>query len=70
MSQYCKHLNYFQGRVKNGFFVEAGADDFVHGSNRWSFQIFDNFDNFEYESSEIKKAIKKVKDFKPSQEVN
>ena len=67
MSQYCKHLNYFQGRVKNGFFVEAGADDFVHGSNRWSFQIFDNF---EYESSEIKKAIKKVKDFKPNQEVN
>ena len=23
----------FQGKVKNGFFVEAGADDFLDGSN-------------------------------------
>jgi len=28
----------FKGRVKNGFFVEAGADDFVHGSNSLMFE--------------------------------
>ena len=25
----------FKGKVQNGFFIEAGADDFVGGSNRF-----------------------------------
>ena len=29
----------FKGRLKNGFFVEAGADDFVDGSNTLWFEM-------------------------------
>ena len=30
----------FKGRVKNGFFVEAGADDFLVDSNTLLFEVF------------------------------
>ena len=33
IAQYKVYIESFQGTVRNGFFVEAGADDFVDGSN-------------------------------------
>ena len=33
----------FKGKLKNGFFVEAGADDFVDGSNTLWFEMEHNW---------------------------
>jgi hypothetical protein len=33
------NFTFFQGQVKNGFFIEAGADDFETDSNTLYFEV-------------------------------